>query len=159
MASDQSPSQAKVAREAEVAKALWNQQEKKRTGIDHDPQWLGSDLEGRTMNMHMYGELACDSCLQKTFAADKSWWEEVGDEIHLPATKEAKTGPDLHQCFCGYFTFRLEYFDEHLRDNPYDTMAVMGYVERLGRCDVHDQCRRKVVAAMQPQPEGGKALL
>ncbi|KAG8631538.1 hypothetical protein KVT40_000678 [Elsinoe batatas] len=111
------------------------------------------------MNMYVYGDLICKTCLDKIFAIDPAWLEDTVNNVHLPALAELISGPELYQCFCGYCTFRLEYYREHLHDNPYDSEAVNKATTRLGKCDIHEQCRKKAGVALHPQPEGGKASL
>ncbi|KAF4551093.1 Hypothetical protein D9617_14g075490 [Elsinoe fawcettii] len=109
--------------------------------------------------MYMYGELACDPCLQKFFKADRKSWADAQEKIHLPALREVKSGPDLHQCFCGYWAFRKDYFEEHLRDNPYDEKAVADLSGRLLRLDVHERCKERVLDAMRGKEIVKKAHL
>lgn len=133
----------------QVADAVFNQQQKKRTGIDKDPQWLETDMEGRIENPFTQEELACKVCYREIWKKDENWWPQALKQVHLPIADAAKTGPDMHQCFCGYFSFRTHLLDEHLVEDPYNEHAVRDLVTRLDSLNLHSECKDKLVAAMR----------
>ena len=135
-------------RDYQAQLALLSQQNKRFTGQEPDPEWIRSGLDARVGNMFMDGELICTRCLDAIFQKDPSVWGEISSKVHLPAPEHAKSGPDLHQCFCGYFNFNYQGLERHLEDHLYDEALVMGLLERLKQVDMHEECQEKLAIGM-----------
>ncbi|KAF2148152.1 hypothetical protein K461DRAFT_283215 [Myriangium duriaei CBS 260.36] len=143
----------------QVQVALLWQQNKSRDPAAPFPRNLDG-LSGRVANLFMDGSLVCDtegnSCLDAIFAADPRIWEEMSERVHVPAPLEASSGADLHQCFCGWFSFSEKELQEHFDTNPSADKEEIGrLVQRVEMIQMHGSCRGRLVAALQNGERGG----
>jgi hypothetical protein len=76
-------------------------------------------------------------------------WAEMSDNVHVVIPKDLRSGPDLFQCYCGYFSFDQQVLQTHLDNHPYDANMICGYITRLDRVGVHETCKQKVIDAQR----------